>query len=176
MEKPQSGFSFRVMAFMFRLRDLFKPRAEVLKEAGIRPDAQVLDFGCGPGSYILPLSRLVGPRGRIYALDMNSLAIQAVKDLATRKKIDNLETIVSRGDTGLADTSMDFVLLYDVLHHLNQPEAVLAELHRVLKPEGILSMSDHHMKDAEITAAVTASGHFRLLKRDEKSFSFSRAQ
>ena len=71
MEKTQSDFSFRVMALMLKLRDLFKPRGRVLNEAGIKPDAQVLDFGCGPGGYILPLSRMLGPYGKIYALAIN---------------------------------------------------------------------------------------------------------
>jgi len=174
MEYTQSGFSFRFMSLMFKLRDLFKPRNKVLKEAGIGPGALVLDFGCGPGGYIVPLYKLLGSYGKIYALDTNPQAIQAVKDTAFRNHLNNVETILSDGKTGLPDSSMDCVLLYDVLHHLSQPEGILAEIYRVLKPEGILSMSDHHMKDEDIIKTITAPGTFKLLKRDKITFSFTR--
>jgi 2-polyprenyl-3-methyl-5-hydroxy-6-metoxy-1,4-benzoquinol methylase len=174
MEKPESGFSFRIMAFGFKLRDLFRPRGDVLREVCIQPGARVLDFGCGPGGYILPLYRLVGPYGTIYALDINPTAIRAVKKIALKHNLNNVETILSDGKTGLTDMSMDFVLLYDVLHHLSHPENILADLHRVLKPDGVLSMSDHHLKEEEITTAMTASGYFRLLRRGEKVYNFSR--
>lgn len=62
------------------------------------------------------------------------------------KKLANVETIHSDCKTGLPDNSVDAVLLYDTFHDLSDPDGVLEELHRVLKPDGILSFSDHHMK------------------------------
>ena len=174
MEKTQSDFSFRFMSFGFKLRDLFKPRGRVLKEAGIKPGAQVLDFGCGPGGYVLPLSRMIGPYGKIYALDVNPQALRSVKNIASKNNLNNVDTILSDSKTGLPDMSMDYVLLYDVLHHLDRPEETLAELHRVLKADGILAMSDHHMKDDDITKTVTAPGTFKLLRRGERAFYFTR--
>ena len=174
MDTPQSEFAFRIMTFGFKLRDFFRPRGDVLREVGIQTGALVLDFGCGPGGYILPLSKLVGPYGMIYALDTNHAAIHAVKKLALKNNLGNVETIISDGKTGLNDMSMDFVLLYDVLHHLSHPEEILAELNRVLKPDGILSMSDHHLKEDEITTAMTSSGYFRLLRKGEKVYNFSK--
>ena len=174
MDKPQSKLSFKAMALIFKLRDLFKSRGEVLVEAGIQRGDTVLDFGCGPGSYIEPLTKMVGPSGKIYALDINPQAIRTVKNFASRNHLANIETIISDQKTGLADNSMDYVLLFDVLHHLTQPDAVLAELHRVLKPDGILAMSDHHMEDEDIKSAIGASGYFRLRTRGINAFLFSK--
>ena len=176
MAELQSNFGFRIMALLLKVRDFFKPRDDVLNEAGIPPGAQVLDFGCGPGGYILPLSRMIGPYGKIYALDIIRQAIRSVKNISSKKKLNNVETILSDGKTGLPDMSMDFVLLYDVLHHLRQPEEILAELHRVLKSKGILTLSDHHMKDEEITRTVTAPGTFKLLRRGDLAFYFTRVE
>jgi 2-polyprenyl-3-methyl-5-hydroxy-6-metoxy-1,4-benzoquinol methylase len=69
---------------------------------------------------------------------------------------------------------MDYVLLFDVLHHLTRPEAVLAEFHRILKPDGILAMSDHHMKDEDIKVIISGTGYFKLRHRDKNAFLFSR--
>jgi ubiquinone/menaquinone biosynthesis C-methylase UbiE len=174
MEREPSALGYKFMSVGFWFRDLVRPRKNVLVEAGIRPGASVLDFGCGPGGYILPLAGLVGPSGRIYALDINPTAIKSVKSLAARRGLTNLETIISDGPTGLPDGSLDFVLLYDVLHHLGRPDDVLAELQRVLKPEGVLSMSDHHLRENDIINGITASGRFKLLKKGEKVYNFYR--
>src|SRR3972149_5490821 len=173
MEKSQSGLSFKMMSSMFKLRDLIRPRGDVLKEVGIQPGYQVMDFGCGPGGYLRPLAGLVGATGKIYALDMNPAAILAVKSLALRRKLGNLETILSSSATGLPDGSIDVVLLYDVLHHLKNRDAVLAELHRVLKPEGILSVSDHHLTGEDIVSRISGKGLFRLSGKG-KVYNFSR--
>jgi ubiquinone/menaquinone biosynthesis C-methylase UbiE len=162
------------MSLGFKLRDLFKPRGRVLGETSIRKGDTVLDFGCGPGGYIKPLSKMVGPYGKIYALDINPQAINTVKDFAARNHLANIETIISDCKTGLTDGSTDYVLLFDVLHHLPQPETILAEFHRVLKPDGILAMSDHHMKDEDINNIIGGSGYFKLKIREKNAFLFSR--
>jgi ubiquinone/menaquinone biosynthesis C-methylase UbiE len=175
MEKPQSGSSFKLMSLMFKLRDVIRPRGNILKEVGIKPGFQVLDYGCGPGGYILPLAKLTGATGKIYALDMNPAAILTVKSLAADHKLANVQTILSESATGLPDGSIDIALLYDVLHHLKSPDNVLAEIHRILKPDGILSVSDHHMDEKDITFKISGMGLFRLSKKG-KVFNFSWVQ
>jgi ubiquinone/menaquinone biosynthesis C-methylase UbiE len=160
------------MAFMYIFRDLLYPRESILKEVGIQPGFRVLDYGCGPGSYLIPLAELVGRSGRIHTLDVHPHAIQMVQDIASRKRLENVETILSDCRTGLPDQSMDVVLLYDTFHDLSDPDGVLTELHRVLKPNGILSFSDHHMKKNEITSRVTERGLFKLSKEGKRTFIF----
>lgn len=84
----------------------------------------------------------------------------------------NIEIIHSNCKTGLPDNSIDVVLLYDVLHELNKPNEVLKEIHRVLKSNGILSVSDHHMKENEIISKVTNRGLFKLLRKGERTYNF----
>jgi ubiquinone/menaquinone biosynthesis C-methylase UbiE len=174
MEKPKSSLNFKIMSLQFKLRDLVNPRQDILKEVGIKPGFQVLDFGCGPGGYILPLAKLTGMSGKIYALDINPSAVQAVKSLATKHQLTNITTILSGGATGLPDFSINVVLLYDVFHHLSQTDVILAELHRVLKPDGTLSVSDHHMTEEEITSGITGTGLFHLSRKGKKVYNFSR--
>lgn len=51
-EGPMSSIGFKLMSLMFKVRDLLRPRLDVLQEAGIESGFSVLDFGCGPGGYI----------------------------------------------------------------------------------------------------------------------------
>jgi len=172
MDRPKSNFYFRFMLFVFRFRDLFLPRKNILKEAGIESGFRILDYGCGTGSYITATAELVGESGKIYALDIHPLALQRVQNIASKNQLTNVETICSDCETGLPDGSVDVVLLYDTFHTLSDPNRILEELHRVLKPNGLLSFSDHHMKESETIVKVTSKGLFKLLRKDEKTYSF----
>jgi len=174
MDKPAPDLHFRVMSLVFKIRDLLVPRKNILTEVEIKPGYQVLDYGCGPGSYVAATAELVGQSGRIFALDIHPLAIQMVDRLTSRKHLTNVETICSHCETGLPDRSLDVVLLYDTFHDLGEPNRVLEELHRILKPDGILSFSDHHMKEDEIVPKFTSGGLFELSGKGKKTYSFSK--
>jgi ubiquinone/menaquinone biosynthesis C-methylase UbiE len=174
MDKPMSKVGFKLMALVFRIRDLLRPRMDLLKEVGIEPGICILDYGCGSGSYIDPLAQLVGISGEIYALDIHPLAIKEVQKIAAHKAIANIKTIESDCNTGLPNNHLDVVLLYDTFHNLSQPDDVLRELHRVLKSGGTLSFSDHHMKAQDIIMRVTKTGSFRLSTKGQKTYSFSK--
>lgn len=172
MDRPQPNLDFKLMSFCFKFRDFFLPRMHILKEVGIKRGFYVLDYGCGPGSYIGPLAELVGQTGKIYALDIHLLAIQRVQSIASKRQLKNVETICSDCQTGLPDNSVDAVLLYDTLHALSEPDRVLEELHRVLKPNGILSVSDHHIKESELVSKVVRRGLFRLSRKAKRTYCF----
>lgn len=169
-----SNLGFKVMAFTFKIRDFLKPRRNIVKEVGITEGFHVLDYGCGPGSYVTAVAKLVGKSGKVYALDINPIAIKTVEKIASKRQLTNVETILSDHKTGLPDSSIDVVLLYDTFHDLSDPNTVLEELHRVLKPNGILSFNDHHMEENEITSKVSSKGLFRLLRKGKWTYSFAK--
>ena len=175
MENHSSYVHFRMMAFGFVFRDLLIPREKVLEEAGIKTGYRILDYGCGPGSYILPLSEMAGENGFVYALDIHPLAISKVNRMISRKKMENVQTIRSDCSTGLPDAGLDLVLLYDTYHALECPEDVLKEIHRILKPEGRLSFSDHHLRKEEIIKTFADTELFRFLDQGNKTFTFIKA-
>jgi ubiquinone/menaquinone biosynthesis C-methylase UbiE len=172
MDQPMSDFAFSMMSAMFRVRDLLRPRKEILGEVGIKPGFQVLDYGCGPGGYVATAAELVGRSGMVYALDMHPLAIEKVEKIVRKNRLANVKTIRSDCQTGLPDDSIDVVLLYDILHMLSDPHAVLAELRRVLKPDGVLSLNEPHMGEQDVLAAMTNGHTFRLARRGERTYSF----
>ncbi len=174
MHDPLAVLKFKVMVAVFRLRDWWRPRREVLREVGIRPGARVLHYGCGTGSYIRESARQVGKEGEVYALDANPLAIRAAQQIAARYGLPNVKTILSDCVTGLADMSVDVVLLYDILHDLSDRDDVLREIHRVLKSGGILSVSDHHMRRPGIVARIASGQRFRLTSSGRITHTFAR--
>jgi len=172
-DRLPSDWGFRLMALEFKVRDFFRPRKGILKEVGIKLGYQVLDYGCGPGSYTTALSELVGKTGSVYALDAHPLAIKMVQGIVSRKYLTNVKTIFSECATGLPDNSLDTVLLYDTLHDLGDPNCVLDEIHRTLKSNGVLSVSDHHLKDIDIVSRATDRGLFKLVSKGKRTYSFT---
>ncbi|MBN1862981.1 MAG: methyltransferase domain-containing protein [Dehalococcoidales bacterium] len=174
MDKPVSDANFRLMALGFKFRDRSLQRRKVLEEVDIKPGSYILDYGCGPGSYSLAAAEMVGKSGKVYALDIHPLAIEMVRDKASRKGLANLVAIHSDCATGLPDESIDVAFLYDIFHELSSPDKILAELHRVLRPDGVLSVNDHHLAEPEILAGVTGTGLFRLLGKGKWVYNFTK--
>ena len=174
MDKPMSSVGFKFMNFAFRVRDLLQSRMDVLKEAGIEPGFCVLDYGCGPAAMLYHLHSWLVPQAKFTRSTYIHSPSKKYRRKLHQKAIKNLKTINSDCSTGLPDCKVDVVLLYDIFHNLSLPDDVLRELHRVLKPDGTLSFSDHHMKEKDIRTRVTNTGLFKLLTKGKKTYRFSK--
>jgi len=176
MNKPQPNLHFKLMAIALKLRDLFIPPKNLLKEVDVKAGFHILDYGCGPGSYTILLAEMVGESGKVYALDIHPLALGSIQRIAAKKQLSNIQPILSDCKTGLPDKSVDVIIFYDTLHGISEPDRVLEELGRVLKPDGILSFSDHHLKEEAILSRVTNKGLFKLLKKGDNTYTFSKKE
>jgi predicted methyltransferase len=173
--RRHSDLIYRLELLVIRLRDLIRSPAKVLREAGMRAGMTVLDFGCGPGGFSLAAARLAGPGGQVYALDMQPLALESVRRAAARRGIGNVQPIDGSCMAEVLEGSVDMVLLFDVLHTDPQPDstrAVLAAVHRVLKPQGMLSVRDHHLRDEALVDMVTCGGLFAPVGEERGTFRF----
>jgi ubiquinone/menaquinone biosynthesis C-methylase UbiE len=160
------------MVLVFRVRDRVWPPAEVLRKLGVLPGHTVLDFGCGPGGYSLAAARLVGPTGMVYALDSNPLAVRAVQRAAEKERLGNTTTILADSAADLPNGSVDVAILHDVLHLLADPVKVIASLHRALHREGLLCVSDHHMREAAILSVISSGGLFEVSRSYQGTYCF----
>jgi ubiquinone/menaquinone biosynthesis C-methylase UbiE len=162
------------MSLEFRIRDWLRPPIKIVREAGVHAGMTVLDFGCGPGGFSLAAAHLVGPEGRVFAVDINPLALRSVQRSAARQGLNNIQMVLGGSLADVPAGEVDTILLYDVLHDLPEPGLVLAELSRVLKPEGDLSVSDHHLKEASLLLMVTDSGLFSPIQNDRRICQFGK--
>lgn len=175
IDRPMPAFFFWGMSAMLKIRDWFRPRDVLLNEIPLKRGNTVLDYGCGPGSYIPGLAARVGQNGAVIAVDIHPLAIRQVEALARRRGLRNVKPCLSDGAClpDIADASVDVVLLFDIFHMLGDQEGTLAEVRRVLRPGGTLAVNDHHMNQDDLTAGVTRSGNFRLVKHGMYNFTFT---
>lgn len=160
--RPQGRAPFFLMSLVFRLRDLIHPPLRILQNMSVASGASVLDFGCGPGAFSIAASRLAGPGGKVFAVDINPLALSAVRRAADKKQLLNITAIVPADLNLIPQNSIDVIIMFDVLHLLPDPITVLDGLYHLLNPDGILAVSDHHMNTPDILDIITANGVFAL--------------
>ena len=136
----------------------------------IKAGQTFLDYGCGTGWFAISAARIVGTRGKVYALDCFPRQLEMVAEQSRRKGIANIETILSDYKTGLPDECIDTVWMCDAFHEVKQKRVVLEELHRVLRKEGILAIYDG-MKDRVLNHTT---GLFSLTGRQGKLLRFTK--
>ncbi len=129
-----------------------------------------LDYGCGTGSFAIPAARMVGPEGKIYALDCFPRQLEIVEKRSKREGLTNIETIISDNKTDLPDECVDVIWMCDVLHELEERRAVLEELHRVLRKNGTMVIYDG-MRERVLDYT---NGLFSLIRKDDKFLGFTK--
>ncbi len=145
-------------------RDQRQKPAELVKEMGVRRGMNVADVGTGIW-YMLPfLSRAVGPMGRVFAEDIFDDYLAAAKDRAESQHLNNIVFLKGTDkDPKLPENSLDRVLVLDVYHHFDYPEAMLAGIYKALKPDGKLVIVEYYKNEAAMPNG-RALTHIRLNK------------
>jgi len=131
---------------------------------GIRPGEWVLELGPGPGAFTLAAAQRIGAGGRLIAVDIQPEMIAQVEQRVREAGLTNVETHVASADHLPLDAgSVDRAFLVTVLPEIPDPRRALAELHRVLKPDGVLSITEEfsdpdYLFLPETTRLVEAAG------------------
>jgi len=110
----------------------------------LQPGQKILDAGCGPGSISVGLAKAVGPKGELVAIDVDEgIVARAAATLATSGAANASCAVASLYDlSSFADDSFDVAYANQVLQHLSDPVAALAELRRVVRPGGLVAVRD----------------------------------
>lgn len=112
---------------------------KIARTMGVRKGMTVVDMGCGPGFFTLPLARLVGATGRVYAVEANPTMIRHLRANIRKTGADGSRIKITRSDvsdTRVPAASADVVLLARVLHDVEDKKAFLGEVRRICKPGG----------------------------------------
>jgi SAM-dependent methyltransferase len=117
----------------------------------IQPGWTVADVGAGVGYTTMRLSPRVGPKGTVLATDIQPRMLRALESNAKVAKATNIKAILcTPTDTKLPTGAVDLALMVDVYHECSEPEAVLKDLLRALKPGGRLVLVEFRAEDPDI--------------------------
>jgi ubiquinone/menaquinone biosynthesis C-methylase UbiE len=115
----------------------------LLERAGVAPGIRVLDAGCGPGRLTLPAAQRVGSSGRVLALDLQPRMLQMLARRVREAGLANVAIVRARlGDGALPAEAFDVALLVTVLGEIPLRLTALREIHRSLRPGGVLSVTE----------------------------------
>src|SRR5262249_45338434 len=109
-----------------KARDDAGEPGQLVRLLGIKPGMTVADLGAGSGYYVVRLSPIVGPDGRIIAEDVVPKYLQRLRERVRDRALRNVT--VTRGephDPGLPDSSVDLAILVHMYHEVTQPYGLL---------------------------------------------------
>jgi ubiquinone/menaquinone biosynthesis C-methylase UbiE len=153
----------------------------MLEALGVKPGQTVCDMGCGNGFYTLQLARLVGPRGRVYAVDIQPEMLQMLARNAAEARLANIRPVLGTPiDPRLPAGAIDMMLCVDVYHEFSHPEAMLAKIKESLAPDGQLVLVEfrgedpavpikplHKMTKAQVRAELEPAG-FEMVREFDR--------
>lgn len=141
---------------------MFADPEKVLPYFAIAEGARVADFGVGGGAYSLALARRVGPRGRVYAVDVQAGLLERLAKEARQVGLSAIQ--VTRGDveksggSQLATASAEAVLLANILFQSAAKYSLALEAKRVLQPGGRVIVVERQVESAAIKAVMNEAG------------------
>ncbi|MBL8827652.1 MAG: methyltransferase domain-containing protein [Planctomycetaceae bacterium] len=125
--------------------------AAMIKQLKVQPGQTICDMGCGNGYHTLKLAKLVGPQGKILAVDIQPEMLTLLREAAKQAEITNVKPILgSLTDPHLPAGSVDLVLCVDVYHEFSHPEHMLRAIRKALRPKGRLVLVEFREEDENV--------------------------
>ena len=123
----------------------------MLKNLGVKAGMTVCDMGCGNGFYSLKLSKMVGARGKVLAVDIQPEMLGLLRVRAKDAGITNVETIAGTVvQPFLPENQVDLILCVDVYHEFSHPVQMLAAMRRALTNKGMLVLVEFRTEDPKV--------------------------
>jgi SAM-dependent methyltransferase len=160
----------RAWRFDHVLRRLVHDPARMLSSRVAR-GMTVLDFGCGPGFFLPKLAELVGPHGRIFAVDLQKVMLDRARRKIAGTGLESRVIFQHCQQQGFVPTApLDFVLLFHVVHEVPDPRALLMAIHDQLRSStgSILLVEPRgHVSGREFEETIRAASEagYRLSER-----------
>ena len=161
--------NFKMMSFIHEtLYGLLRDPYKALDAAGLQAGQAVLEVGCGPGFFTVPAAQVVGEKGSLLAMDVNSLAVEHVRRKIEEAGVTNEQVIVANAArTDLPDRGFDLAFVFGLARPIGGIEAIWVELHRLLKTDGILSVEGRLLPPERLFEPVKRQGRIvRFRKRE----------
>jgi serine/threonine protein kinase/SAM-dependent methyltransferase len=124
-------------------REAVQKPVEVLAALGLRPGEHVADIGSGTGYFTVPVAKLVGPSGRVWAVEIDEVKLDFLRQRLETEGLENvIPTLVSGDDHGLPAAGVDTILLVNTYRCLENRREYARKLRTALAPEGRVVVID----------------------------------
>ncbi|MFX1406305.1 MAG: class I SAM-dependent methyltransferase [Promethearchaeota archaeon] len=139
---PIPSFATKLIDNSFRRRFIQKPNL-IAERMHLKPGMIVVEIGPGKGNYTKAVANNIIPNGRVYTIDIQESIINRLKMKINEEKINNIIPKVDDVyNLSFSDESVDRVFAIACLPEIPEPVKALKEFKRILKPDGIVSLSE----------------------------------
>jgi cyclopropane fatty-acyl-phospholipid synthase-like methyltransferase len=129
-------------------RDEWQKPAEIVAALDLRPGMVVADLGAGTGYLIAYLSRAVGPRGTVLAVDSEPNLVEYLRSRAEQEGLSNVvPTLAALDDPRLPARGVDRLLLLDTYHHIDDRLNYFERVRAALRPDARIVIVDWHKRE-----------------------------
>lgn len=112
---------------------------KILSDIGLALSMTFVDVGSGDGYFAIPAARMVGPTGKVIAVDIDEGAIRRLRQQAADEGLSQLSAEVRSAEETIAcEGCADFVFFGIDLHDFADPAQVIRNAKRMLRPSGLL--------------------------------------
>lgn len=126
-----------------RVRDGARRPYQVMQILGVDAGMTLLDIGAGGGWFTIRLARRVGANGLVYAEDIQPQMLEATMRRVARESLRNVRPVLGAADDPhLPPSALDAVLIVDTYHELDDPDAMLRNIAKSLRPQGRVGVVD----------------------------------
>ncbi len=124
-------------------RDQWQQPDKVIATLQISPGAEIADLGAGGGYFTFHLAKAVGPRGKVYAVDIDRGTNELIAERAKKDGADNITTILAKSnDPLLPESAVDLIFTSNTYHHFDNRIVYFSNLRKYLKPAGRIAVID----------------------------------
>ena len=145
----------------------------VIDALEIKPGQTIADLGAGSGFYSFRIAALVGPTGKVLAIDIEPTMLEVIARRASREHVANIETVRSSArDPNLAPHSVDLLFMVDVYHELEYPYEVMTKVREALKPGGRVALIEYRAEDPKVMIKPVHKMSERQVRREMQAAGF----
>jgi predicted methyltransferase len=141
--KPSLNLTQWVERFEREGREIYTEREKIVAAAKVRAGMTVADIGAGTGLFTPLFSQAVGPKGKVYAVDIAKDFLTHIDERAAAAGLKNVRTVLcTERSVELPPDSIDLAFICDTYHHFEYPRSTMASLHRALRANGEVVLVD----------------------------------
>lgn len=169
-----SWFSFSLDNF---LRKRFHDPAKILGSY-IKPGSTVLDIGCGPGYFTIPMAQMTGETGTVFAVDLQENMLNRMLARADQMGIRaHIKAIRCRPDDIMVREKADFILTFWMVHEVRDPGVFFKQVASTMKRESryLLVEPKFHVTGKKYVELIRLAEAAGLKSREEPAISWSRS-
>jgi ubiquinone/menaquinone biosynthesis C-methylase UbiE len=145
----------------------------VIDALEIEPGQAIADLGAGSGYYSFRIAPLVGPTGKVFAIDIEPAMLEVIAQRASRERVANVVTVRSTArDPNLPPHSVDLLFMVDVYHELEFPYEVMTQVRAALKPGGRVALVEYRAEDPDVMIKPLHKMSERQVRREMQAAGF----